>query len=205
MKFTKTTVLSSITQSFWCRWSLASFALHVSFPKPHPSPSKILYVECCETDFLLWLEKVVQMYFKTLFMMFAEWVTKISISASWVLKPRKIFLSGLGLSLPTTYSFMACLADVPRARMGKRAIFCLGLWAKCVASVLFRQPSSTSCYWHKCLQTPKIEVVWIFRGGKGWVFTFTVAVVLQDLLSICTGCPAFHLFWSESYSWDSCS
>ena len=89
-----------------------------------------------------------------------------------------------------TYSFMVCLADVPTARMGKSAIFCLGLCAKCKLWVAVWHPFFLGnphqlCYWHKCLQTPKMEVVWIFRGKKGGYLPYSSCGSSRLVIHMC--------------------
>lgn len=128
------------------------------------------------------------MYFKTLFVVFAEWITKISISASWVLKPRKIFLSGLELALPTLIPSQP-VWQMFLQREWEKAIFYLGLWAKCKFRVavwhpfLLGNPHQLSVTDISACKPQNWSCVDIWGGGGG--IYLTVAVVLQDLLSTC--------------------
>lgn len=109
-----------------------------------------------------------------------------------------------------TYYFTACLADVPTARMGKRAIFYLGLWAKCKLWVVVWHPLSLGNPHQLSVADvsackPLVLKLCGYLGRERAGIYITLAVVLQDLLSTCAVCLASHLFWSESYSWHSCS
>lgn len=58
-----------------------------------------------------------------------------------------------------------------------------------MASIPFRQPSSTFCYWHKCLQTPKLKLCG-YLGGRGRYLPYSSCGSSRLVIHMCCVLPS---------------